>query len=362
MPSTVGYYPPPPQAWAPQPVWDPQQGAWVAAPPSWAPSEPGWPQPGPWQLGPWQPGPWQPGPWQPPNAPWQTGPWQAGPWQGPWQRVNGSGSPWQPGPWQPGYGWPGTDPRVQQDVQARARRNRIVAIGLVIVVVVAGAIGLAALANRSNNTLSSADLQSAGTIVFQDDFHDPSSGWTTGQSSTGTTYAYGASGYQISRATTTPLEIHVYSPFAKGLTGLSVTATESISTDSGDGSIGVDCRRLSGDQRVQYEFVLDTSGDWAVELRTGAVSISNIPTDLRIGAIPTGAGTTPVTITGTCRTAADGLTTELVLTIDGTLVVDFTDSETLPDTGWTGGVDAGFWPPQGTVTVTDFVERDVSNP
>lgn len=200
-------------------------------------------------------------------------------------------------------------------------------------------------------------------FVFRDDFSDPNSGWFSGRSSNGTDYEYTARGYTISNSTKVSTRYAVDSPYQEQLGGLSITATGAISEGAqSDGGFGVGCRR-GGDsaERFEYEFELYASGNWYINLRTGAPSMTNVPTYLRSGTAPVYASETPVTITATCQTQADGANTELNFVIDGTTVADLTDTAmSLPDNGWVGAVDAILAPPKATVTVSYFEERDVS--
>jgi hypothetical protein len=203
--------------------------------------------------------------------------------------------------------------------------------------------------------------QSSGNIVFQDDFSDPNSGWFTGVSATGTNYAYTRAGYQITRTPTATFDIFAPSPYATPIEALSITATESISTGAGSSSgFGVICRRGLDVARVQYDFLLKTSGKWIVYLRTGIVTSTTEPVLLRSGMAQVSAGEKPITLTATCETAADGMTTHLIFVVDGTTLVDFSDAETLAGTGWSGGAEAAIGPPQATITVAEFTERDLS--
>ena len=159
------------------------------------------------------------------------------------------------------------------------------------------------------------------------------------------------------------VDLFAASPYRKPLVRLSMTATGSISEGAtAKSGFGVMCRQGTGSERVQYEFVLKTSGKWIVYLRTGEVSLTTPPMELRTGMSPTTAGSTPVQLTASCTTGSDGHTTHLVFVVAGSTVVDFTDSAAgLTGTGWLGYTEAAIGPPQATVTFTKFEERDLPN-
>jgi len=107
------------------------------------------------------------------------------------------------------------------------------------------------------------------------------------------------------------------SPYRKQLQALAVTATESISAGASDQSgIGVVCKRGSGASRVQYEFLLKTSGQWVIYLRTGAISMSTFPQQIRVDT----PGSPPVRRRFHCRPGASRSTTRhhaVGIAIDG---------------------------------------------
>jgi hypothetical protein len=86
--------------------------------------------------------------------------------------------------------------------------------------------------------------------------------------------------------------------------------------------------------------------------------MANTPKTLRSGTSPVRAGATPVKVTAQCITQADGMTTRLTLSVNGTTVADFTDksAEVLDEEGWVACVDAIIAPPQSTVTISSFDE------
>jgi hypothetical protein len=240
-----------------------------------------------------------------------------------------------------------------------------VVLGVVVVaVVVAASVGLlyARIAPGSKPSPIAASQPAGGRVVFTDDFRDSTSGWFTGQTSGGSTMSYTSLGYEIAKAATDPTDVFVAAPYDQAVNGLSMTATESISSGSGDTSgFGLICRRGTGADRIQYEFIVGNDGVWTVESRLGVPSLTTAPSELRTGTSPTPAGETPITLTATCDNSADGPTTRLIFVVAGSTVVDFLDkAEALPGNGWFGGVVAAIDPPAATITVTRFEERETS--
>ena len=203
-----------------------------------------------------------------------------------------------------------------------------------------------------------------GRVVFSDDFHDNSSGWYEGETD-GVDYEYTAGGYTIamtSSVVTVVTAVYSRAPYVDGQGSLAITARQSISPGTGSNSgFGVKCRRGSGVDRFQYEFLLRTSGAWGVYVRTGEPSSTSYSTRLKSGSGATYAGATPATIVGMCDTQADGTTTKLTFAINGNVVADFSDTDSsLPRDGWVGSIEAAIGAPGGTVTTTSFEERDAS--
>jgi hypothetical protein len=254
----------------------------------------------------------------------------------------------QPLPWTSGYAQP-----------AAGSNKRGVLVSLGLALLLAGGVGLVVVAGQRGGPTPDG-ATSAGAVVFSDDFHDPNSGWLVDQS-TDALWAYGAGTYQLSAKPAALTDVFSASPYRKQLQALAVTATESISAGASDQSgIGVVCKRGSGASRVQYEFLLKTSGQWVIYLRTGAISMSTFPQQIRVGHSGIAAGMTPVSLSARCITLDDGVTTRLVFAIDGSTVADMNDTAaTLPDAGWIGELEASIGPPSATVTATSFEERDL---
>jgi hypothetical protein len=350
------------QPWSPSPLWGPDQpgsapgsapgsSAGPSSSPAPVPSQPSPPPPPPGWGQPSSPPP-PPG-WGQPSSP--PG-WHAG---GP--------APSSP----PGWGYQqaswGSPPWAAAVPQAHHSSAPLI-LGIVLLVVAVCAGGGLFMLTASDPSVHQSPSPAGGSaapqgsVVFHDDFKDPSSGWYVGDT-TSATFAYTSDGYRISADPTDLLDYYAVAPYGKPLPELSVTVTESISAgaDPGEG-IGVMCRQGQGSTRVQYEFLLKVSGRWLVQLRTGTPSVTNEPDLLRSGTSSTVAGPGPVTVTGRCLTRTDGRTTRLVFEIAGTTVIDFTDGSggSLPDEGWFGGLEGAIGPTPAAVTATYFEEQDSS--
>jgi hypothetical protein len=261
----------------------------------------------------------------------------------------------------------------------------VAVVGVILVVAIAAAaIGVAALGGsvsrgRSNPspttgpvTATTALRESRGSVVFTDDFHDPSSGWTTDTLPSGTTFHYSNGHYVI--VAHGDLDHHADSPYSNPVNQISstVTATQSTGAPSGAG-FGATCLRGSGAaagaagagaDAVRYEFVVLVGGKWLVSRRDGITSTSAGPTTLKEGSSVASPGTAALTVTAMCATLGDGQSTRLALYVAGSKVADLTDRPKagLPTDGWYGGLvvsSSGTGP--STVTVTHFASRDLAS-
>ena len=200
-----------------------------------------------------------------------------------------------------------------------------------------------------------------GTIVFSDDFSDPTSGWTTAPLPSGTTFAYGVGGYVV----TAKGALHHFSfaPYVDPVQQLSqsVSATEPATPGaSGAGGVGVVCRRGTGSSQLQYEFLVFSDRRWYVERRDGAAE-GSVPTVLKQGSLSAGPGSTPVEVDGMCASETDGRTTRLALFVNGRKVADLANvASTFLDLGWRGGIDVASGANPSTFTVGHFAERDLA--
>lgn len=216
--------------------------------------------------------------------------------------------------------------------------------------------GAAPLGVSASSTLES----TGGKVVYSDNFHNAATGWPTTAEATGrATYSYSISGYQI--VATGSLLHPAQSPYQTALQQMSISMTAQQSTDSpSDAGFGVVCRRGSGGL-FKYELYV-VGAKWIVLRRDGRADPTNQPYVLKEGTSPSTAGPVPITLVGVCATLGDGVSTRLVLFVNGSTVVDLIDvSDPLPGDGWLSGLlaassDKG----RSTVTVTEFQERNLA--
>jgi hypothetical protein len=247
----------------------------------------------------------------------------------------------------------------------------IIVIAIVVAVaVVAGAAVLAVVVGRARAGTATHPVTSAtpspagplqatsGAVVFSDDFHDSSSGWSTSTLPSGTSFAYRGGKYVV--VAKGALHHYAESPYAQPHRQLiaSVTATQVAGAPDGAG-FGVTCRRGLGAQQVRYQFLVLTGGQFFIEGGTGPDSGTTAPVILKQGTSPVSPGAAPLMVVGACMSERDGRTTRLVLFVNGTSVADVTDVRDLAANGWLGGLDVASRDPNpSTVTVTRFEERD----
>jgi hypothetical protein len=247
----------------------------------------------------------------------------------------------------------------------------IIVIAIVVAVAVVAGVGVLAVvigrarAGTPTHAVSSATprpvgpLQAnSGTVVFSDDFHDSSSGWSTATLPSGTVLSYKGGKYVILAKG----DLHHYAeaPYQQALRQVSASVTGTQSADAPDGAgFGVTCRRGVGAQQVRYQFLVLTGGQFFVEAGAGADSSTTIPVILKQGTSPVSPGATAMTVVGACMSETDGKTTRLVLFVNGTSLADVTDVQDLAGSGWLAGIDvASRTANASTVTVTRFEERN----
>jgi hypothetical protein len=196
-----------------------------------------------------------------------------------------------------------------------------------------------------------------GTVVFTDGFHDPSSGWPTGTTASGSSYQYSNAGYVIVGKGT--LHHLAPAPHTRPLMQLSIAVSASQTGDTPDGSgFGVTCDTGEGSTELQYTLIVEQPGTWYLERSYGPVALTNL---IKQGPAQVTPGVRPLSITGMCATLADGHTTRLALFVNGVLVADATDSSNAAVHGWVGGIVASSRAGQvTTVTFMKFEERDLS--
>ena len=256
--------------------------------------------------------------------------------------------------------------------QARSRVGLFVVVGavgaLLAVVLVAvgvvlfgsGAPGLAPAPKALGPaTASTALTTQRGAVVFSDDFHNASSGWSTETLPSGTTFAYAAGGYLIiakgavDHFADAPYETPVQQ------VAISVTATQSTDAPIGAG-YGVSCWRGTGAAELRYDFLVSTGGDWQVDRRDGGIPTT--PQILKHGNSAVRLGSAPLAVQGMCATLADLKTTRLVLFAGTQKLADILDTATpMPGAGWLPDLlvtsEALH---SSTVTATHFEVRDLA--
>ena len=198
-----------------------------------------------------------------------------------------------------------------------------------------------------------------GTIVFADDFHDPTSGWNAATTPSGTSFGYALGAYVVNGKGS--LHHFAEAPFQDALSQLSmsVTATQTVNAPPGAG-FGVTCRREDGDARVRYEFVVLAPGTWYLERDGGVDTLTSRGVVLDKGTSGAAPGASPLTIVGVCA-AIDSVATRLALFVDGKKMVDRIDRAAgASDLGWLSGLDVSTRDAGDTsVAVTRFEVRDL---
>jgi hypothetical protein len=272
--------------------------------------------------------------------------------------------------------WPPPEERGASNPNARLI---IIAAVAAVVILVVGAVGVSLVLAAKRSSQSTAAAPSAthspgpvgpttqltatsGTSIFSDDFHDSNSGWDTVANSADADYAYSSGTYVV----TAKRDFYYYepSPYSepKRQISASVTATLDVHTPP-DAGFGVDCFRGAGSALVSYEFTADADANWYVQRAIGDTSTA-VPSTLAKGSLGSAPapGVLPVTLVGVCATASDGVTTRLVLFVDGRKVADLTDAASeSSDQGWRCDLlTAGSATRPVTETVTHFEERDLS--
>ena len=254
--------------------------------------------------------------------------------------------------------------------QRRSRSGLIIAIVALVTLLVLGGIagGVVYVGLNANKhhapvagpvtetTVLSSDR---GAVVFTDDFHDASSGWTTDTLPSGTTFTYGSGGYVV--VAKGSLDHFATSPYDKAVSqvAISVTGTQSADAPNGAG-FGVSCWRGLDAAEVRYDFIITTSGDWEVDRRDGGLSTNQLI--LKRGTSSAKLGSTPVVVRGMCATLADQQTTRLVLFAGTQKLTELTDrAPSLPGTGWlTDLIVSSEQIRPSTVTATRFEVRDLA--
>ncbi len=234
----------------------------------------------------------------------------------------------------------------------------LVAVGVVLLG--SGAPGLAPAPKTSEPVTASTTVAAQrGTVVFADDFHNASSGWSTETLPSGTTFSYAASGYVI--VAKGAVDHFANAPYETPVqqAAISVTATQSTDSPIGAG-FGVSCWRGTGAAELRYDFLVSTGGDWQVDRRDGGIPTT--PHILKQGKSAVTLGSAPLAVQGMCATLADLRTTRLVLFAGTLKLADIIDTATaMPDAGWLADIlvtSEALHP--STVTATHFEVRDLN--
>jgi hypothetical protein len=208
-------------------------------------------------------------------------------------------------------------------------------------------------------TASTAATANRGTVVYSDDFHDSTSGWTTETLPSGTTFSYSPAGYVVVAKGT--LNHFATSPYDTPVqqVAIAVTATQSSDAPSGAG-YGVSCWRGTDTAELRYDFIVTTAGDWEVDRIDGG--LTSAPQVLKSGTSSFSLGSTPLMIHGMCATLSDLRTTRLVLFLGTQEIADFTDTaNAMPDAGWQSDlIVSSDTVRTSTVTATLFEVRDLA--
>jgi hypothetical protein len=199
----------------------------------------------------------------------------------------------------------------------------------------------------------------SGTMVFEDDFHDPASGWPVAASSGGISFGYGAGNYSIRWPGGRGYDWAV-APYQVSHDQLSVSAAGTQSTTAPHATaLGVYCSRGFADPPF-YEFQEFIDGSWVLDRREGARG-NPTRTVLKAGPNafpPISLTNVSVTVEGVCASLSDGHTTRLVFLIDNVVVADVTDTVAdLSGSGWNAGIEVYNQSEDLTVTITSFRER-----
>ena len=199
-----------------------------------------------------------------------------------------------------------------------------------------------------------------GTVVFSDNFHDVSSGWSTAKLPSGSRAGYTRDGYQI--VGYGYLDHSAQVPYTVALKQLSVSVTATESSDAiAKSGFGVACTRGSGESAITYEFLALVGGTWEILLRHGSSSTDPETGLLKQGSSSASPGSSSVTVEGMCATLADGRTTRLALFINNSVVADITDptAGSTPAGWFTDFIMRSQAARPSTVTATHFEVRDI---
>lgn len=252
----------------------------------------------------------------------------------------------------------------------RTRSGLVIGVisAIAVLVVAAIAIGVVFVGvnvlRRTNHTTGPVDVSTvvtstSGKTVFSDDFHDPTSGWTTNALPSGTTFKYAAGTYVV--VAKGSLDHFAGSPYSTPVAQIAISVTATQSTDSPVAAgYGVSCWRGLDQAELRYDFLLRSGGDWTVDRRDGGVLTKALI--LKQGTSSATLGGPPLAVEGMCATLADGHTVRLLMFAGAQKLADITDNAAaLPDAGWQADlVLTSSASHDSTVTVTRFEVRDLA--
>jgi hypothetical protein len=234
-----------------------------------------------------------------------------------------------------------------------------VGLVLLIFVVLSGGYGIVQGVTHPTHQVGLTTVVTAtrGTSGFSDNFSDSGSGWPT-NTVDGSTASYSNGGFTVNAP-----GIFIYrreSPYRVPMKQIGVTMTAI--TEAGalhGGEFGPNCDQgTSTSDDFHYEFLLTTESRWFIVRHQGVSA--NQTQMLKEGTAPVAAGSSPETVTGLCATQGDGHTTRLVMFVNGAQVADITDSQSLPASGWIGGMSfGGHSGSVAVVTATQFTVRNL---
>jgi hypothetical protein len=234
----------------------------------------------------------------------------------------------------------------------------VVAVAVGAVLLGAGAPGPAPTTSRLV-TASTTLVAQRGPVVFSDEFHNATSGWSTQTLPSGTTFSYTAAGYVI--VAMGSVDHFADAPYQTPVQQVAISVTATQSTDSPIGAgYGVSCWRGTGAAELRYDFLVSTGGDWKIDRRDGGIPTA--PQILMQGKSDFRLGSAPLAVQGMCATLADLRTSRLLLFVGTQKLADLVDSATaIPDAGWLPDMLVTSEALQSsTVTATHFEVRDLA--
>ncbi len=225
------------------------------------------------------------------------------------------------------------------DERPRRRRRRAVLLAAALVVLATVTIvvvtQLGSKGGPSPRTAAAPRPASPGRLIFTDNFSNPGSGWApdAGQDGSGAG-AYVAGSYQVTalKPNNPRNTFSVASPYTPKLTSIAVSVNATILTGAPADGAGVRCDQ-GGRNGLRYTFETNGDGTWAI-FKLGGQG-QPLLSQGRSAAIRTGTG--PNTIAGQCTELSGGVT-RLIMTVNGTVVGQATNSHGQGPIGWHGAL------------------------